>query len=230
MRQALAAVVLSTAFLGCTSIDTDANNEYHCLIKQADERYDWGGKAKNYWLGLLLDLTDVGKIGVSAGLGIEADLHLTKFLEGGAGYFGGWRAGLLPRAGGVWKEKSVILGGTVFPFTPWTWRKGSRVADTGCSTLSKWYDDSWDGLSIDIHNQKDRQLLTLGASAHAILIGAYAGIEPWEILDLGVHVAAFPVWVADMLRVPGAETLWCWMDLVNDDPQSQEAGLPRRDL
>jgi len=225
MRHALAAVILSTAFIGCTSVDTDANNEYHCLLKQADERYGWAGKAKNYWLGLLLDVTDVGKVGVSAGLGIEADLHLTKLVQAGAGYFGGWRAGLLPRAGGVWKEKGMIGG-----VGPWTWRQGSRSAVTGCATLSKWYDGAWDGMDIGIHCQKDRQLLTLGASAHAVLLGAYIGIEPWEILDLGVHALAFPVWVADMLRVPGAETLWCWMDVVNDDPQSQQAGLPRHDL
>src|SRR5690606_22880894 len=109
MKNAVIALSAALAVTGCrtSDLDTSVDNSYTSTIKEAREEYSLGQKAKVFWTDFLLDVTDMISVGVSAGNGIHANLHFTKLWEAGVGYFGGYEAGILPRAIGAWEKKNV---------------------------------------------------------------------------------------------------------------------------
>lgn len=224
MKNAVIALSAALAFAGCrvADVDTSLDNQYSSTIKEAREEYSLGEKAKVFWTDFLLDVTDMISLGVSAGNGIHANAHVTKLWEAGVGYFGGYEAGILPRAIGAWQKKNVEGGLFFAPGPIWYWRDGERGNMKGTSTLEKYHQQSWQGFTYEQRGEKSRQWLDVGASAHLIVLGAFADIHVWEVVDTGVKILAVPVWVADMLRVPGAEQLWKWMDIVGDDTPNED--------
>jgi hypothetical protein len=159
-------------------------------------------------------------LGLSAGNGLHANVHATRLWEVGLGYFGGYEAGILPRAIGAWQKKSAEGGVFLFPLSVWYWRQGERGNMAGTPTLAKYHQQSWDGFTYDQRGEKSKEWLSVGLSGHLIVLGAFADVHLWEVLDTAVKVLAIPVWIGDMLRVPGAEMIWRSMDLVNDDEPS----------
>jgi len=122
-----------------------------------------------------MDLLDTFSFRISAGPGIRAHARVTKYLQLGLGYMGPaegktmghtfpvYKLGYLKREGGLWKERTVEMGISIF------------------------YDYQTEGelLKGNKHHfsEEDRGFWDIGCAGHWLLIGGEAEIRPDEILD-----------------------------------------------
>lgn len=122
-----------------------------------------------------MDLLDTFSFRISAGPGIRGHARVTKFVQAGVGYMGPaegrtmghtfpvYKLGYLKREGGLWKERTVELGISLFYY----------------------YQTEGEHLGGNKYNfgPEDRGFWEIGAALHWLLLGAEAEIRPLEIVD-----------------------------------------------
>ena len=109
----------------------------------------------------------------------QFSVHATKYAELGFGTFSGYKAGMLGRAVGSWREQSSKGGFSVAPVMNYS-IDTCRIPYCGNKWMEERYADMH-GYNIDIDN--NRHFLDFAISANVIGFGLEFGVSPFEALD-----------------------------------------------
>jgi len=146
-----------------------------------------------------LDALDVFTLNVGAGKPgpflFSANLHATKYAEIGFGSWTGYKAGLLGRGFGVWREERNENGFALFPIQNYS-VYAARVPHYGTSTLrEKHLDVQGENINLD----SDRHWGDFGGYVHFLFVGFDIGFSPFELADFAFGLFGNypnPAWVS----------------------------------
>lgn len=110
---------------------------------------------------------------------MQFSVHATKYAELGFGTFSGYKAGMLGRAVGSWREQSSKSGFSVFPVMNYS-IDTCRIPYCGNKWMEERYADMH-GYNIEIDN--NRHWADLAISWNIIGFGLEVGVSPFEALD-----------------------------------------------
>ena len=187
---------------------------------------------KAYFTDLGLDFMDIFTLNVGAGKPgpylVQYNAHLTKYAEIGHGSWSGYKAGLLGRGFGIWREErhmGVVPAGGALAFggIPWLptvslgpvqnhYEDVCRVPYCGTPELA---DKHLVARGYNINLDDNRHWSDIGASLHVLAVGLDVGVSPYEALDFVFGLAGNypnPNWIA------GTDMPWdIGYDMADDD-------------
>ncbi len=142
---------------------------------------------KSYLKDVGLDFADIFTLNVGAGKAgpflLHGNVHATKYAELGWGSWSGYKAGLLGRAWGIWREERH-LGYPLPSFALLPVQNyhvtACRIPYCGTKTLA---DKAMSIRGYDINLDENRHWSDLGFSLHVIGVGLDAGLSPYEAVD-----------------------------------------------
>lgn len=208
----IAWIVLLTA-AGCMSTP-----EQDKMFRHEIDRESGLVHLASYLKDVGLDFADIFTIDVAAGKAgpylVQAEAYATKYLAAGLGSWSGYKAGLLGRAFGVWREERHLgaLGGFAVGPVQNYYVDVCRIPYCGTPTLA---DKQLIAHGYDIDLDEYRHWADIGASLHVVALGADVAVSPYEAIDFLKGLFANypnPDWLV------GSDMPWdIGIDLADDD-------------
>ncbi len=194
MLRLFAVVSLLSVCIGCASLSGQLG-ELRCvastgsgcaLLAMQNEpgRESRPGGFGTYLKDRLNDFVDIFSLSLSVGMGADANVRCTQAIQAGALFWGGARFGFIGRMAGGWSETAFEMGipGFYVRSVQILGNEGSSIKRIDTERgQSLWQFCGDEGVPYD--EGYDRKFWQVGATVHAILIGADFSINLKELLD-----------------------------------------------
>ncbi|MFG0318923.1 MAG: hypothetical protein ACF8XB_16745 [Planctomycetota bacterium JB042] len=215
---------------GCQS-----TSDHDKMFRNDIDRESGWYQTKAYFKDVGLDFLDIFTLNVGAGKPgpylMQYNFHATKYAEIGHGSWSGYKAGLLGRGFGIWREERhmgvIPAGGAGLGFANvlWAWfptvslgpiqnhyEDVCRIPYCGTKTLA---DKHLVARGYNINLDENRHWADIGASMHFLAVGLDVGVSPFEAFDwLFGFIGNYPNpdWIA------GSDMPWdIGYDMADDD-------------
>ena len=194
MLRLFAILVLLTVCIGCASLPGGLS-ELRCISSTRPDRVVLSmqeepgqephpGGFGTYLKDRLNDFVDIFSLSLSVGMGADVNVRCTQAIQAGALFWGGARFGFIGRMAGGWSETTFEMGipGFYVRSVEIIGNEGSSIKRMDTERgQSLWQFCGDEGVPYD--EGYDRKFWQVGATVHAIIIGADFSVNLMELLD-----------------------------------------------